>query len=77
MKTRARVRRVDGKIEIVAPLNVSRGGIAFESPMEYALDERIRVAMHYREGEDALETNGAIVRVSPRSASQEYGVKFG
>jgi hypothetical protein len=77
MKTRARVRRVDGKVEIVAPLNVSRGGIAFESPLEYALDERIRVAMHYREGEDALETTGAIVRVSPRSATQEYGVKFG
>jgi hypothetical protein len=77
MKTRARVRRPDGRMEIVAPQNVSRGGIAFESSMAYALDDRVRVAMHYREGEDVLEVNGVIVRVSPGGATvNAYGVRF-
>jgi hypothetical protein len=77
MKTRARVRRTNNKTEVVAPLNVSRGGIAFESVQQYDLDERIQVAMHYREGEQPLETLGSIVRVTPREKSAEYGVKFG
>ncbi|GEM_PF-5182851 len=77
MKTRARVRRTNNSSEIVAPLNVSRGGIAFESRQEYALDEMIQVAMHYREGEQPLETLGSIVRVTPNASAKEYGVKFG
>jgi hypothetical protein len=77
MKTRARVRRPDGRVEIVSPLNVSRGGIAFESAVEYTLDERIKVAMHYREGEEPLETAGVIVRVIPGANAKDYGVKFG
>jgi hypothetical protein len=76
MKTRARVRRPDNRSEIVAPLNVSRGGIAFESVQKYSLDDRIQVALHYREGEQALETLGSIVRVSSRGQTAEYGVKF-
>ncbi len=76
MKTRARVRRPDGRVEIVSPLNVSRGGIAFESAVEYTLDERIKVAMHYREGEEPLETLGVIVRVVPGANAKQYGVKF-
>jgi len=76
MKTRARVRRPDNRSEIVAPLNVSRGGIAFESTQKYSLDDRIQVALHYREGEQALETLGSIVRVSSRGQTAEYGVKF-
>lgn len=76
MKTRARVRRPDGHVEIVAPQNVSRGGIAFESKVEYVLDNRIRVALHYREGEQVLETNGMIVRVSPSANGRCYGVRF-
>jgi hypothetical protein len=76
MKTRARVRRPDNRSEIVAPLNVSRGGIAFESAQQYLLDDRIQVALHYREGEQPLETLGSIVRVSSRGQMAEYGVKF-
>jgi hypothetical protein len=77
MKTRARVRRPDNRTEIVSPLNVSRGGIAFETAQQYGLDEMIQVALHYREGEQPLETLGSIVRVSPRGSTTEYGVKFG
>jgi hypothetical protein len=77
MKTRARVRRTDNRSEIVSPLNVSRGGIAFETGQQYGLDEMIQVALHYREGEQPLETLGSIVRVSPRGQTTEYGVKFG
>jgi len=77
MKTRARIRRPDNRIEIVAPVNVSRGGIAFETAQQYALDELVQVALHYREGEEALETLGSIVRVTPRGPTSECGVKFG
>ncbi len=77
MKTRARVRRPDNRSEIVAPVNVSRGGIAFETAQQYALDEMIQVALHYRDGEQPLETLGTIVRVTPRGQTAEYGVRFG
>jgi hypothetical protein len=77
MKTRARIRRPDNRSEIVAPVNVSRGGIAFETAQQYALDELVQVALHYREGEEALETHGSIVRVTPRGQTSECGVKFG
>jgi len=47
-----------------------RAGNRFESAVEYALDERIKVAMHYREGEEPLETIGVIVRVIPGANCQ-------
>ena len=76
MKTKARVRRASGTMEIVVPVNVSRGGIAFESRASYELEEVVHVAMHYREGGEILETPGRIVRVSRRKDGFEYGVRF-
>jgi hypothetical protein len=76
MKTRARVRRQNDMTEVVVPLNVSKGGVAFESRLSYSLDEVIHVAMHYREGGEALETPGTVVRVSTRAGAFEYGVRY-
>jgi len=76
MKTRARVRRKNDMTEVVAPLNVSKGGVAFESRLSYDLDEVIFVALHYREGGEALETPGSVVRVSKRAGAFEYGVRY-
>lgn len=76
MKTRARVRRQNDMTEVVAPLNVSKGGVGFESRLSYSLDEIVFVALHYREGGEALETSGTIVRVSKRSGAFEYGVRY-
>jgi hypothetical protein len=76
MKTRARIRRSSGEAEVVAPLNLSKGGVCFDSVHPYVLDEKIFVVMHYREGEEALETPGSVVRVSPRGDRFEYGVRY-
>jgi len=62
--------------EVIAPLNVSKGGVGFESRLSYSLDEVVFVALHYREGGEALETPGTIVRVSQRSGAFEYGVRY-
>lgn len=76
MKTTARVRRASGGMEVIAPTNVSRGGIAFTSRGSYELDERIFVAMHYRPGGEALETPGAVVRVTQLENGFGYGIRF-
>lgn len=75
VKTRARIRRAVST-EIAEPINVSRGGICFESRASYELDEVVWVAMHYREGAENLETPSRIVRVSPGGKGNSYGVKF-
>jgi hypothetical protein len=76
LRTRARVRRAASS-EIVAPINVSRGGIAFESRAAYELDEVIWVAMHFREGEQPMETPSRIVRITRmETAGYNYGVSF-
>jgi hypothetical protein len=76
LRTRARIRRAASS-EIVAPINVSRGGIAFESRAAYELDEVIWVAMHFREGEQPMETPSRIVRITrTEGAGYNYGVSF-
>ena len=77
MRTQARVRRPTSS-EVVAPVNVSRGGICFESRSSYELDEVVWVAMHFHEGAEHLETPSRIVRVSPgaKGDAYSYGVKF-
>ena len=76
LRTRARVRRAASS-EIVAPINVSRGGICFESRAAYELDEVIWVAMHFREGEQPMETPSRIVRITRmETAGYNYGVSF-
>ena len=76
MKTSVRVRRTNKNIEILAPTNVSRGGISFESRQSYELDEKVFVVMHYREGGEVMETAGSIVRVSKGKDGFSYGVRF-
>jgi hypothetical protein len=76
LRTRARIRRTAAS-EIVTPINVSRGGICFESRAAYELDEVIWVGMHYREGEQPLETPSRVVRITRmEGAGYNYGVSF-
>ena len=77
VRTQARVRRPSSS-EVVAPVNVSRGGICFESRASYELGEVVWVAMHFREDAQHLETPSRIVRVSPgaKGDAYSYGVKF-
>jgi hypothetical protein len=77
MNIRARVRRGDGRTEVVVTLDASRDGLSFHSKQSYALGEPIHVAMHYHDGEEPIETPGCVVRVSSRGAGSEYGVKLG
>lgn len=82
MRTRARIRREsDGGSEVLEPVNVSRGGLAFCSSHVYALHEKIFVNMHFQPNQpesDAIESHGLIVRAAPVAGSPlySYGVKF-
>lgn len=82
MKTRVLIRREsDGTPEMLEPVNVSRGGIAFRSTRVYALHEKILVNMHYQPNQPAgagIETRSMIVRAVPIPNAQafSYGVKF-
>ena len=75
MKTSVRV-RYNKAMEIIQPINVSKGGISFESLRNYALHEIIFVTMHYQPGTDQMETRSIIVRAAPLSEGTSYGVKF-
>ena len=77
MQTRVRIRRDATRAEeIVEPLNVSRGGIAFESRNPYELGDLIHLTMHYREGEESLETPARIVQSFRAVGKCTYGVQF-
>lgn len=82
MKTKVRVRRDNAdEFEIVEPLNVSRGGVGFESIHEYQLDEIIWVIVHYepdKPDSEQIETRSTIVRVVPLKKwdAFSYGVQF-
>jgi Tfp pilus assembly protein PilZ len=58
-------------------LDASRDGLSFQSKQTYSLGEPIHVAMHYRDGQEPIESPGCIVRVTPRGPRSEYGVKLG
>jgi len=78
IKTRARIRRASSA-EIVEPINVSRGGICFQSRASYELDEVVWVAMHYRDGDShPMETTSRVVRISRGAPNQPpaYGISF-
>lgn len=75
MKTKIRV-RYSKAMEVVEPINVSKGGISFESQRSYALHEIIFVTMHYQAGTDQMETRSIIVRAAPKDDVTSYGVKF-
>lgn len=75
MKTKIRV-RYSNAAEIVEPINVSKGGISFESLRSYALHEIIFVTMHYQPETDQMETRSIIVRAAPKQDVTSYGVKF-
>ncbi len=76
MKTDARIRRSSGGTEVLVPVNVSRGGIAFQSRAYYELEEVVHVALHYRKGAEPMEAPGRIVRVSKLENAFEFGVRF-
>lgn len=75
MKTKIRVRY--GKaMELIEPINVSKGGVGFESDRTYPLHEIVFVTMHYQPGTDQMETRSIIVRAAPKEEVTSYGVKF-
>ena len=82
MTTRVRIRRESGpETEVLEPVNVSLGGISFESTRQYDLHEIVWVKMHYdpnlTDG-GGTETRSMIVRAVPlpRWDAFSYGVKF-
>jgi hypothetical protein len=90
MKTRVRIRRESDNVsEVLQPVNVSRGGLGFQSPKRFGLHETVWVTMHYQaeSGESkarvvdvvgSMETKSMIVRAAPLTNSTEfsYGVRF-
>jgi hypothetical protein len=79
MKTRVRIRRESDNVsEILEPLNLSRGGVGFQSCKRFALHEIVWVIMHYRPESTDMETKSMIVRAAPIPHSTEfsYGLKF-
>ena len=82
MKTRVRIRRESGsETEVLEPVNVSRGGVSFESTRQYDLHEIVWVQMHYDPNlpdGGGMETRSLIVRAVPlpRWDAFSYGVKF-
>ena len=79
MRTRAMVRAgadKDGQeAEVLEPVNVSRGGISFESDRSYVLHDIIFVTLHYQPGTSEMETRGIVVRAVPMAGSTKtsYG----
>jgi hypothetical protein len=79
MRTRVRIRRdSDESAEVVEPVNVSKGGISFQSRRRIELYETVFVTMHYQTEVIEMETRSLIVRAAPIAGSSEisYGVKF-
>jgi hypothetical protein len=79
MKTRVRIRRESDNVsEILEPLNLSRGGVGFQSCKRFALHETVWVTMHYQPDTTEMETKSIIVRAAPIRNSTEfsYGLKF-
>ncbi len=82
LKTWVRVRRAsDSETELVEPVNVSRGGLCFQSIRQYDLHDIIWIKMHCdpevpESGE--METRCLIVRAAPVPEWEafSYGLKF-
>lgn len=79
MRTRVRIRRdPGGQVELIDPINVSRGGIGFDSDLRYTLHETVWATMHYQPGTSEMETRALIVRAAPLPDGKNfsYGLKF-
>ena len=79
MKTKVRIRRAsDNVAEILEPINISRGGVGFQSCKRFALHETVWVIMHYRPDSTDMETKSIIVRAASMANRTEfsYGLKF-
>jgi hypothetical protein len=60
MKTRVRIRRdSDNVCEVLEPVNVSRGGLGFQSCKRFALHETVWATMHYQPGSDGIPAKSA------------------
>ncbi len=72
--------RIPGREEeLVNVLDVSRGGLRFESPNNYEVGLEMEVALHYVEGGNNIFQKGRIVRKQRRPTEVwkgEYGVMF-
>lgn len=81
LRTLIRVRREsESQAEVLQPVDVSRGGLSFQSVREYRLGEVLHIALHYdpRQPDAALETASCVVRIErlPQWEAFEYGVQF-
>ena len=82
MKMRVRIRRESGsEMEVLEPVNVSQGGIGFESTRQYDPDEIVWVKMHYDPNlpdSGGMETRSLIVRAVPLPSWNAFscGVQF-
>lgn len=81
MKTWVRIRRERGRAEVLVPVNVSRGGMSFESTKRYELHETVWVRLHYDPDipdSGGLETRSLVVRAArlPQFDAFSYSVKF-
>ena len=79
--TWVRIRRESGPIEVLVPVNLTRGGMSFESARKYDLHETVWVTLHYNPqmpAGDAMETRGLIVRAAPvpQWDAFSYSIKF-
>ena len=72
--------RIPGRDEeLVNVLDVSRGGLRFESPNNYEVGLEMEVALHYVEGGNNIFQKGRIVRKQRRPTETwngEYGLMF-
>jgi hypothetical protein len=78
-KAKACVRSVGNADDIVDVLDVSRGGLRFQSARNYEQGFLIEVAVHYVEGGNNIFQSAQIARKHRRPTSflpGEYGVKF-
>ncbi len=82
MKTRVRIRRESGsEMEVLEPVNVSQGGIGFESTRQYDPREVVWVKMPYDPSlpdSGGIETRSLIVRAVPLPGWNAFscGVQF-
>lgn len=79
--TLIRVRRdSQAEAEVLQPLDLSRGGVGFQSAQEYQLGELVYIALHYdpEQPDAAIESASRIVRIErlPEWSAFQYGAQF-
>jgi hypothetical protein len=76
LPVRLRVWTLGGLEEITTTKNVSRGGLYFETAVDFRVGQEVRVALNYsgKSAGTVLEQTGHIVRVEPLPGGPKKGV---